>query len=83
MNEASSVLMFLYLHGSRFPNTAVGDAELAADAHVLNRYKAAWWLKHLSRVGADLVGYWREQLGEEIEAATRDKNGPPQRKKFA
>jgi hypothetical protein len=59
-----------------------GDAELAALTQVLNRYKAQWWLKHLSRVGADPVIYWREQLGEEIKAATRGKNTPSQRKKF-
>ena len=58
-----------------------GDAELAALARVLNRYKALWWLKHLSRVGADPVIYWREQLGEEIKAATRGKDSPSQRKK--
>jgi len=59
-----------------------GDAELAALTQVLNRYKASWWLKHLSRVGADPVIYWREQLGEEIKAATRGKNSPSQRKKY-
>lgn len=59
-----------------------GDAELAALTRVLNRYKAQWWLKHLSCVGADPVIYWREQLGEEIKAATRGKNRPSQRKKF-
>jgi hypothetical protein len=59
-----------------------GDAELAALAHVLNRYKAQWWLLHLRRVGADPVSYWREQFGVEITAATRDKNGTSQQKKF-
>jgi hypothetical protein len=54
-----------------------GDAELVALAHVLNRYDAPWWLKHVYRVGADPVSYWREQLGEEIEAATRGKTSPP------
>src|SRR5712692_2015604 len=57
-----------------------GDAELAALNHVLNRYNAQWWLKHLSRVGADPVRYWREQLGGEIKAATRCKNSTPPRK---
>lgn len=58
------------------------DAELAALTQVLNRYKAQWWLKHLSCVGTDPVIYWREQLGEEIKAATRGKNSPSQRKKY-
>ena len=51
-----------------------GDVDLAVLAHVLNRYNAQRWLKHLRRVGADPVSYWREQLGEEIETATRGKN---------
>jgi hypothetical protein len=51
-----------------------GDVELAVLAHVLNRYNAQRRLKHLRRVGADPVSYWREQLGEEIETATRGKN---------
>ena len=59
-----------------------GDAELAALVQVLNRYKAQWWLKHLSRVGADPATYWRAQLGEEIKAATRGKHSTSQRKKF-
>ena len=59
-----------------------GDAELAALVQVLNRYKAQWWLKHLSRVGADPATYWRAQLGEEIKAATRGKHSPSVRKKF-
>jgi hypothetical protein len=59
-----------------------GDTELAVLAHVLNRYNAQWWLKHLRSVGADPVSYWREQLGEEIETAMRGKNSPPQRKTF-
>jgi hypothetical protein len=59
-----------------------GDAERAALTHVLNRYKAQWWLLHLHRVGADPVSYWRKQLGAEIMGATRDKNGPSQRKKL-
>jgi hypothetical protein len=59
-----------------------GDAELVALTQVLNRYKAQWWLKHLSSVGADPVIYWREQLGEEIKAATRGKNSTSQREKF-
>lgn len=59
-----------------------GDVELAVLALVLNRYKAAWWLKHLRRVGADPVSYWRKQLGEEIKEAMRGKCSPPQRKKF-
>jgi hypothetical protein len=59
-----------------------GDAELAALAQVLNRYQAQWWLKHLRSVGADPASYWRDQLGEEIKAATRGKNSPPKRKQF-
>ena len=59
-----------------------GDTELAALVQVLNRYKAQWWLKHLSRVGADPETYWRAQLGEEIKAATRGKKSTSQRKKF-
>jgi hypothetical protein len=58
------------------------DGELAALAQVLNRYKIQEWLKHVNRVGADQVIYWREQLGEEIMAAMRSKNSPSQRKKF-
>ena len=60
-----------------------GDAELAALNQVLNRYKAQWWLKHLSWVGAHPAMYWREQLGDEIEAATSGKNSSSQRKKFS
>jgi len=60
-----------------------GDAELAALNQVLNRYKAQWWLKHLSWVGANPARYWREQLGEEIEAASSGKNSSSQRKKFS
>jgi hypothetical protein len=59
-----------------------GDAELAALTHVLNRYNAQWWLKHLRNVGADPGSYWKAQLGEEIKAATRGKNSPTPRKKF-
>ena len=59
-----------------------GDAELVALVHVLNSYKASWWLKHLSCVGADPARYWSRQLGEEIKAATRSRNRPSQRKKF-
>ena len=59
-----------------------GDAEFAALAQVLNRYKAQCWLKHLSLVGADPATYWRAQLGEEIRAATRGKHVPSQKKKF-
>src|SRR5438105_12236218 len=55
-----------------------GDAELAALVQVLNRYKAQWWLQHLSRVGADPETYWRAQLGEEIQAATRGKDSTSQ-----
>ena len=59
-----------------------GDAELAALVQVLNKYKVHWWLKHLSKVGADPATYWRAQLGEEIKAATRGKHSTSQRKKF-
>lgn len=59
-----------------------GDAELAALTHVLNRYHVLWWLLHLRRVGADPVSYWKEQLGDEIKAATICENDPPQRMKF-
>ena len=59
-----------------------GDVDFAVLAHVLNRYNAQRWLKHLRRVGVDPVSYWREQLGEEIETATRGKNSPLQRKNF-
>ena len=59
-----------------------GDGELAALVQVLNRYRAQWWLKHLSSVGADPEAYWRAQLGEEIRAATRGKHSPSQKKKF-
>jgi hypothetical protein len=59
-----------------------GDAELAALVQVLNRYKAQWWLKQLSRVGADPATYWRAHLGAEIQAATRGKKSTSQRKKF-
>jgi len=57
------------------------EAELVALARVLNRYDAQWWLQHLRRVGTDPVSYWRGQLGEEIKAATRGKNYPPQLKR--
>jgi len=60
-----------------------GDGELAALTHVLNRYNAQWWLKHLSKVGANPGRYWREQLGEEIEAATSGKKSSSQRKKVS
>jgi hypothetical protein len=59
-----------------------GDVELAVLAHVLNSYNAQWWLKHLRRVGADPVSYWREQLGEEIETATRGRNSALRGKNF-
>jgi hypothetical protein len=59
-----------------------GDAELIALAHVLNKYNAQWWLKHLRSVGADPVNYWKEQLGEEIKVETRGEDSPPRGKKF-
>src|SRR2546421_2863065 len=59
-----------------------GDAELVALVQVLNRYKAQWWLKHLSRVGGDPETYWRAQLGAEIRAATRGKKSTSQKEKF-
>ncbi len=59
-----------------------GDAELAALVQVLNKYKVHWWLKHLSKVGADPATYWRAQLGAEIRAARRGMISTSQRKKF-
>ncbi len=58
------------------------ESELAALLQVLNSYKVAWWLKHLSRVGGDPAGYWRKTLGAEIKAATRGQSSISQRKKF-
>ena len=57
------------------------DAELLALHEVLNRYSACWWVQHLSKVGADPVGYWRQQLGAEIEAATKGRTSTAGRKK--
>jgi hypothetical protein len=57
------------------------DAELVALQEVLNRYSAFWWIQHLSKVGADPVGYWRQQLGAEIEAATKGRTNTARRKK--
>jgi hypothetical protein len=58
------------------------DAELVALHEVLNRYSACWWVQHLSKVGTDPVGYWRQQLGAEIEAATKGRTSTAGRKKF-
>jgi hypothetical protein len=58
------------------------DSELAALLQVLNTYKVAWWLKHLSSVGGDPARYWSETLGAEIKAAMRGQSSPTQRKKF-
>ena len=57
------------------------DAEFATLVQILNSYPAAWWLNHLSRVGADPAAYWSQQFKGEIKAATRGYN-PPRRKKF-
>lgn len=57
------------------------DVELVALQGVLNRYSAFWWIQHLSKVGADPVGYWRQQLGAEIEAATKGRTNTAGRKK--
>ena len=60
-----------------------GDAELASLNSVLNRYSASWWVQHLSRVGANPASYWREQLGNEIKAATKATTSTSQMKKFS
>ncbi len=59
------------------------DAELVALQEVLNRYSAFWWIQHLSKVGADPVGYWRQRLGAEIEAATKGRTNIARRKTFS
>jgi hypothetical protein len=61
----------------------LNDAELVALNSVLNRYQESWWVQHLSLVGADPARYWREQLGDEIKAASKGKTNTSQRKKFA
>jgi hypothetical protein len=57
------------------------DAELVALQEVLNRYSAFWWVQHLRKVGADPVGYWRQQLRAEIEAVTKGRTSTAGRKK--
>ena len=59
------------------------DAELVALQEVLNSYSAWWWVQHLRKVGADPVRYWRQQLGAEIEAATKGRTNTAQRKEFS
>ncbi len=57
------------------------EAELVALQEVLNRYSACWWVQHLKKVGTDPVGYWRQQLGAEIEVATKGRTTTVGRKK--